>query len=391
MSVNSLNIEDVYQILNSIHSQATGQTSLAPTNTYEFTSMATTTLAAGVDTVYNALMNTLGRTVFSVRPYERKFSGLVQDSVQWGGIMRKISYADKPIGAEQAYHPVDGTSVDPWKINKSNVLEMRYYGSAVYQDTVTIFKDTLMQSFESPAQLGSFVSGQMTHMSNKWEQYLENLNRATLANFIGAKIDASNGVVHLLTEYNTQTGQTANPLSKTDIWLPANMPHFFRWLRARINTIGRRMAERSGEYQVQVTGKEIMRHTPFADQKIYLLADVLDQIDTMVNTVTFHDEPLAYADVEGVSFWQDINTPDSINVTPAVINAAGVVSQGTAVNQADIFGVMFDRDAIGTNVKLYDVANSPYNQIGRYWNTTLTANLQYTNDLTEKGVILLLD
>lgn len=388
MSVNSLQIEDVYQILNSIHSQATGQTSLAPTNTYEFTSMATTTLAAGVDTVYNALMNTIGRTVFSVRPYERKFSGLVQDSVSWGGIMRKISYADKPIGAEQAYHPVDGTSVDPWKINKTNVLEMRYYGSAVYQDTTTIFRDQLMQSFENEAALGSFVSGQMTHMSNKWEQYLENLNRATLANFIGAKIDANNGIVHLLTEYNTQTRQS---LTATDIWLPANMPHFFRWLRARINTIGRRMAERSGEYQVQVTGKEIMRHTPFADQKIYLLADVLDQIDTMVNTVTFHDEPLAYADVEGVSFWQDINTPDSINVTPAVINAAGVVSQGTAVNQSDIFGVMFDRDAIGTNVKLYDVANSPYNQVGRYYNTTLTANLQYTNDLTEKGVILLFD
>ena len=388
MSVNSLQIEDVYQILNSIHSQATGQTALAPTNTYEFTSMATTTLAAGVDTVYNALMNTIGRTVFSVRPYERKFSGLVQDNVRWGGIMRKISYADKPIAAEEAYHPVDGTTVDPWKINKANVLEMRYYGSAVYQDTTTIFRDQLMQSFESPDQLGSFVSGQMTHMSNKWEQYLENLNRATLANFIGAKIDASNGVVHLLTEYNTQTGQS---LTSTDIWLPANMPHFFRWLRARINTIGRRMAERSGEYQVQVTGKEIMRHTPFADQKIYLLADVLDQIDTMVNTVTFHDEPLAYADVEGVSFWQDINTPDSIDVTPAVINSSGVVSQGTAVQQSDIFGVMFDRDAVGTNVKLYDVANSPYNQVGRYYNTTLTANLQYTNDLTEKGVILLLD
>ena len=387
MSVNALQIEDVYQILNSIHSQATGQTSLAPTNTYEFTSMATTTLAAGTDTVYNALMNTIGRTVFAVRPYERKFSGLVQDNVRWGGIMRKISYADKAVTAEEAYHPVDGTTVDAWKIHKSDVLEMRDYGSAVYQDTVTIFRDQLMQSFESPEQLGSFVAGQMQHMSNKWEQYLENLNRATLANFIGAKIDANNGIVHLLTEYNTLTGQS---LTAADVWKPANLS-FWRWVRSRVNTIGRRMAERSGEYQVPITGKAINRHTPFEDQRIYLLADVLDQIDAMVNTVTFHDEPLAYADVEGVSYWQDINTPDSINVTPAVINASGVVSQGTAVSQAKIFGVMFDRDAIGTNVKLYDVANSPYNQIGRYYNTTLTANLQYTNDLTEKGVVLLLD
>lgn len=389
MSVNSLQIEDVYQILNSIHSQATGQTALAPTNTYEFTSMATTTLAAGVDTVYNALMNTIGRTVFSVRPYERKFSGLVQDNVRWGAIMRKISYADKAIGAEEAFHPVDGTTVDPWKINKANVLEMRYYGSAVYQDTTTIFRDQLMQSFESPEQLGSFVSGQMTHMSNKWEQYLENLNRSTLANFIGAKIDASNGVIHLLTEYNTLIN--ASPaLTAADVWQPQNF-NFWRWVRGRINTLGRRMAERSGEYQVQVTGKEIMRHTPYADQRIYLLSDAMDIIDTMVNTTTFHDEPLSYANVEGVSYWQDINTPASIDVTPAVINSSGVVSQGTAVQQGDIFGVMFDRDAIGTNVKLYDVANSPYNQVGRYYNTTLTANLQFTNDLTEKGIVLLLD
>lgn len=389
MSVNSLQIEDVYQILNSIHSQATGQTSLAPTNTYEFTSMATTTLAAGVDTVYNALMNTIGRTVFSVRPYERKFSGLVQDNVRWGAIQRKISYADKQLSAEEAWHPVDGTSVDPWKINKANVLEMRYYGSAVYQDTTTIFRDQLIQSFDSPDQLGSFVSGQMMHMSNKWEQYLENLNRATLANFIGAKIDAGNGVIHLLTEYNTLIN--ASPaLTAADVWQPQNF-NFWRWVRGRINTIGRRMAERSGEYQVQVTGKEIMRHTPFADQRIYLLADALDIIDTMVNTTTFHDEPLSYADVEGVSFWQDINTPDSIDVTPAVINSSGVVSQGTAVQQSDIFGIIFDRDAIGTNVKMYEVANSVYNPKGMYYNTILNANLQYTNDLTEKAAILLLD
>ena len=387
MSVNSLQIEDVYQILNSIHSQATGQASLAPTNTYEFTSMATTTLAAGADTVYNALMNTIGRTVFAVRPYERKFSGIVQDNVRWGAIQRKISYADKAIAAEEAYHPVDGTTVDPWKINKTDVIEMRYYGSAVYQDTTTVFRDQLMQSFENEAALGSFVSGQMTHMSNKWEQYLENLNRATLTNFIAAKLDVSNGVIHLLTEYNQLTGQN---LAATDIWQSVHF-NFWRWVRARINTIGRRMAERSGEYQVPLTGHELNRHTPFADQRIYMLADALDQIDSMVNTVTFHDEPLAYAGVEGVSFWQDINSPDEISLTPAVIDSAGVVSQGNAVTQTDILGVMFDRDAVGTNVKLYDVANSPYNQVGRYYNTTLTANLQYTNDLTEKGVVLLLD
>lgn len=389
MSVNTLEIVDVYQILNSIHQQATGRQSLAPTNTSEFVSMATTTLAAGTDTVYNALMNTISRTVFAVRPYERKFAGLVFEDTAWGGIMRKISYADKDVSAEAFYHPVDGSTVDPWKINKSDVLEMRFYGSAVYQDSVTIFRDQLRKSFESPAQLGSFVSGQMTHMSNKWEQYLENLSRATLANFIGAKVQADNGVVHLLSEYKALTGLST--LTAQDIYKPENLGDFFRWVRARINTIGRRMAERSGEYQVTVQGKAINRHTPFEDQRIYLNADALDIIDAMVNTTTYHNEPLAYADVEGVSYWQDINTPAKINVTPSIVNAQGVVSAGEAEEVDNIFGVIFDRDAVGVHRGLYDVDNTPYNPRGGYYNTWLTANMQYTNDLTEKGVILLLD
>lgn len=388
MSVNTLEIVDVYQILNSIHNQATGRTALAPTNTSEFVSMATTTLAAGTDTVYNALMNTISRTVFAVRPYERKFSGLVFEDAAWGGIMRKISYADKAVDAESFYHPVDGSTVDPWKINKSDVLEMRFYGSAVYQDSVTIFRDQLRKSFESPAQLGSFVSGQMTHMSNKWEQYLENLSRATLCNFIGAKNAANNGIVHLLSEYNALTGQT---LTAQDIYKEENIGGFFRWLRARINTIARRMAERSGEYQVTVQGKAINRHTPFNDLRIYMAADALDIIDTMVNTTTYHDEPLAYADVEGVSFWQNINDPLKVNVTPAIMTAAGAVDTAAAQSLDNVFGIMFDRDAIGVHRGLYDVDNTPYNPRGGYYNTWLTANMQYTNDLTEKGVILLLD
>lgn len=389
MSVNNMQIEDVYQIINSIHTQATGKTAIAPTNTSEFVSMATTTLAAGTDAVYNAMMQVITRTIFSVRPYERKFSGLVMSNDRWGAITRKISFADKPLqDAEAVFHPIDGQTVDQYKINKADVLEMRYYGSAVYQDSYTVFRDQLTEAFNSPEQLGSFISSMLTHMSNKWEQYLENLNRATLANFIGAKNDLSNGVVHLLTEYNTQTGLS---LTLADIWQEPNMAHFFRWMRARINTLGRRMAERSEEYQVKITGKDLNRHTPYSDQRIYLHSDILDQIDTMVNTTTFHDEPLAYADVEGVSYWQAIDNPLQIQVTPSVIDASGVVSAGNAQTMSNVVGVMFDRDAIGTNVYLYEAANTPYNARGRYYNTWLTARVRYMNDLTEKGIVLMLD
>ena len=390
MSVNTMATEDVYSLLNSLHSQATGKTSIAPTTPADFISMATTTLQAGTDSVYNALMQTIGRTIFSSRPYAAKFGGIQADANRWGGITRKVSIADRDAAAEMAYHPTDGTAVDPWVIRKSNVLETRYYGTDVYQDWYTTFQDQLINAFQGPDQLGSFVALQAQEMSNKWEQYREELVRQNLSNFIAAKISLNNSVYHLLTEYNTLTGQS---LTAADVYKDPNMAPFFRWVRARINQIARQMTERSTKFQVNITGKEISRHTPLDRQKMYLSADALDIIDAMVNTVTFHDEPLAYADVEAVSYWQAIDAPTSINTTPVYLNAAtgAVDTAASAVSETDVFGVIFDEDAIVYNLRDWIMTNTPLNARGLYWNTFLTVNIQLCQDLTEKGAVLLLD
>lgn len=393
MGVNAMQVTDTYTLMNSIHQQATGRASVAPTTTDEFVSQATTTLGIGTDIAYSVLMDHIMRPIFAVRDYTEKFKGLYRTNEQFGAIRRKISFADKPLqGAAPMWDPaqlVDGGSIDPWIINKADVLEMRWYGSAVYDDSLTIFEDQIKTAFSGPEELGAFVTSQMTHQNNKYKQFRENLARATVANFIGAKNDVdSASVIHLLTEYNTLTGQN---LTAQDIYQEANIAGFFRWVRSRINTLARLMRERSELFQVQVQNKLVARHTENQDLMIYLRADALDIIDTMVNTVTYHDEPLAYANVEGVTYWQAIDTPDEINVTPSVINSSGVYAQGNAQNIDDIFGVMFDRDAMAINQYMYRVDNTPMNARGRYYNTFLHARLQYTNDLTEKGIVLLLD
>lgn len=390
MSVNTMATEDVYALINALHSQATGKTSIAPTTPADFISMATSTLQAGTDSVYNALMQTIGRTIFSSRPYAAKFGGIQADANRWGGITRKVSIADRDAAAEMAYHPTDGTAVDQWTIRKSNVLETRYYGTDVYQDWYTTFQDQLINAFQGPDQLGSFVALQAQEMSNKWEQYREELVRQNLSNFIAAKISLNNSVYHLLTEYNTLTGQS---LTAADVYKDPNMAPFFRWVRARINQIARQMTERSTKFQVNITGKEISRHTPLDRQKMYLSADALDIIDAMVNTVTFHDEPLAYADVEAVSYWQAIDNPTTINTTPVYLDATTgqVATAAAAVNESDVFGVIFDEDAIVYNLRDWIMTNTPLNARGLYWNTFLTVNIQLCQDLTEKGAVLLLD
>ena len=395
MSVNALGIEDVRLLLNDLHTQVTGQVGITPTSTADFISMAQATLAAGTDKVWSAMQIQLSKTLFASRPYTRKFGGLLADDIRWGGIVQKVSFADSDLTEnEMVYHPVDGTSVDQWIQKKGDILVTRFTGSDVFQDWITIYDQALRDAFLSEAQLGAFYAAKMQELSNKWEQYLEELNRTALGNFIAAKVDLEasfpDGVVHLLTEYNTLTG--ASPaLTDHTVYQPENIRGFFQFVRARINTLSRLMTNRSVKFQAAVTGKVIARHTPLANQKMYILSEALDQIDTMVNTNTYHNEPLAYADVEAVDYWQAIDNPDELQLTPVEIDANGAAVTGSAVTISKLFGVIFDEDAVVTNIKDYRLESTNLNPRGLYRNTWLTSNSQYCNDLTEKGVVLLLD
>lgn len=394
MSVNNLSIEDARTLLNDLHTQVTGQAGITPTSTAEFISMAQAVLAAGTDNVWGAMQQQISKVIFSVRPYTRKFKGLLADDVRWGGIIQKVSYLDDDLTEnEKVYHPVDGQSVDMYVQKKGGILVTRFVGSDAYQDWITIYDEALRNAFISESQLGAFYAGKMQELSNKWEQYIEELNRAALVNFIGAKLAGAtnfpDGVVHLLTEYNTLTGQQ---LTATDVYLEANVGPFFRFVRSRVNEIGDLMTNRSVKFQMTIGGKTPVRHTPYANQKMYLSSRILRRIDTMVNTTTYHDEPLAYADVEAVEYWQAIENPLAINITPAVLDdITGLAATGIAVNQDNIMGVIFDEDAVVTNMKDYSIESTPKNVRGKYRNVWLSSNSQYCNDVTEKGVVLILD
>lgn len=396
MSVNLMSIEQAYQLLNSLHSQATGQTSVAPTDLSSFVSMAQETLRAGYDPIINSLSQMVGRTIVAVRPYRAKFKGLELTNQRWGGITRKVNYIEGSAEEDKTYALVDGQAIDQYVVKKPKVLETHYYGRDIYSDTYTIFTTQLDTAFTSPEALGEFFSGLMMHFSNQREQWLEEMKRSILCNFIAAKYTSAteagsvstDQVVHLLTEYNTESGQN---LSATDIYLPANYRPFIQWVYAKVNTIARLMAERSEKFQQRVTGKPIMRHTDAADLKMYMLASLMDQIDAMAMSNTYHNDMLKMVDREAVSYWQSIEAPDEIQVTPAFVDGDLAIAAANPVTLSAVVGVLFDRDACGYNIYKDTMSTSPYNARGEYYNIFPHVEIQLQNDLTEKGVVLMLD
>ena len=389
MSVNTMEFKQAASLLNDLRKQVTGQTSIAPADTSEFVSVGQTLLQAGYDPLLNAITQMIGRTIFSVRPYRRKFAGIEVDSMKWGSITRKLAVADKDFENSVRFELVDGQAVDMFKVNKPVVLQLNFYGQNVFDKGYTIFKDQLDNAFTGPDEFGRFMTMITQNIADMIEQNFETISRAIIANFIGGKVAANNGVIHLLTEYNAETGES---LTATTLYAPANFPNFIKWLYARVATLTGLMTERSGKFQIQVTGKEIMRHTPLSMQKVYLYKPMLDQMNARVLADAYHDDFLEYSDVEPVNYWQSIDDPMKINVKATYLLPTGLLTtQANAAAVDKIVGVIFDEEALGYTTIHDWSATSPFNIKGGYWNVNHAWTNKWWNDFTEKGIVLLLD
>lgn len=404
--MNAFNINQVSTIVNAIASQMTGQTSQAViNNAADFAAVAQTLLRTGADPVINAISQVFSRPVFAYRDYNAPLNDLYMDAPRWGNAVRKLSpVAMASVDNQEFKWPVtydatqnppmgNGQSVDHYKINKQDVLQTNFYGSATYAQRYTIFKEQFDVAFNSPEEFGRFTAMLAAERKNDRETYKESLARGLQAVYIGALIDEGNTdrVVHLLTEYNQATGLTT-PLTSQTVYQPDNFAPFMRWAYARIKVLARMMGQRSQKYQTVITGKTILRHTPAENLRIAIYSPVLEQMDAMVLSTTFNDGYFEKAKVEGVNFWQSIDSPDSINVVPVYTDSNGALKTASAaVTQGDIFGVIHDRDALGYSDVDNWAAVTPLNIDGGYWNEAHHTRFKSMLDTTEKGVVLLLD
>lgn len=377
-------------ILNEIVNQATGKKTMAVVDTQDFVSVATTALGLGVDPLMNAISQVLSKTIFSIRPYNRKFKGLFQDNMRFGNHVRKLNIADSDWEKDDRYDMNNGQSVDDQIVNVPKILQTNFYGQNVYQRHITIFKDQLNVALQNEEEFQRFITMIMTNASDLIEQAHEVTARMTLVNFIGGKIEGdTDNVIHLVTKYNDVTGLQLN---SDTVKKPENFVPFTKWAFGYIKTVSDWMTERSQKYHINVTGKEISRHTPRDKQKLYLYAEDMNNIDASVMTSIFHDNYLKMLDNEKVGFWQSIDSPDGITVKASYMDKTGNVKMAEAEKAtANIFGVLFDEEAVGVSTYGSWSAPSPFNARGGYSNIWYHFNDRYYNDFTENGIVFLLD
>lgn len=403
MAINDLSFNQLSTVLTAITNQATGVNNITPLDTSSFVSVAQTALKTGYDPLTTAISQVLSKTIFSVRPYTRKFKGLNVSNQRYGNHVRKLLTIDKPFEDDDRLKLVDGESIDQYKVNKPNVLQTNFYGENVYQKSVTIYKDQLDCAFSSPDEFASFISMVMQNASDMIEQAHEETARATIANLIGGVyaaevLDTSAGLlaqanggrraINLLKLFNESTGHA---LKVVDVFKTENFESFVKFAFSTVNTIADLMTDRNSLFCSQLTNYKVLRHTPKDRMKFYLYTDLVNKINSEVYSTVFNPDFLKVVDFEKVNYWQAALSPSSINVKRTMLKKDGTLSVGVQSKVDNVFGVLFDEDAAGYTTVNEWAQPSPFNARGGYYNQFWHFTDRYWNDFTENAVIFYIE
>lgn len=393
MSVNTMGFQDAAAILTSLAQQATGQAVQAVTDLSSYISVGQQTLRNGYDPLAIGVSQLVSKTIYAYRPYNGPLTSLDRDSDEWGAITRKVNAINMPVESEGSYALTDGThSPDMFTVRKPKLWQSNFYGYDVWADHVSITRKQLKNAVSNPGEMGRLMDLVLGTKSNEMEMSRVAFRRATLANLIAA-VNALNNTAqirHLLTEYNSATGLS---LTATTVMQPANYGPFIRWAYAQIAKVSDLLEDPSKTYHLNPSAGTILRHTPKADQRLYVYSGALHDIDSQVLATTFNDDRVKLPKVtETVNFWQSPDKPMEINIKPAYIDATGaIVASPTAQNVKPIFAVLLDRAAAGVNFYDQAVEVSPYEAAGQYYNYWYHDGHRYYNDVTENAVVFLLD
>lgn len=399
---NTLTPTDVYGIVNAMNQEMFGpNATITAINTSTFVAVGEAMLRAGTTNTLDALSAVIGPNLqFGVRPYNGKFKIILKTPAEWGGIQRKISYYAKGMQQSGNFNTNlagtqldDGSSIDPWIISKKYPLEINVCGLKTIEYQITVFQKQLIQAFTSEAQFAAFVGAMMTDVANDIESKIEAENRLMILNAIGATYNVGNArqAVNLVTAYNAKysTAETAATLMTT------KLKEFMAFFVSRLKGDMALMEERNELFHIYPARNDdsgnalqLLRHTPPEARRLVLYEPLFRDEATTVFPSLFSTSELRLENYEGVEYWQNVNEPMKVSITPAQLNTTtGESEAGNAVSLTYVVGLLFDRDAISQSV-MFESANSTIlNPRGLYTNQYWHWANMYKLDQTENMIL----
>lgn len=374
-----MDTNQIYSIVNAVCQETMGESALVATDTASLVAMGNAILSSSTNTeaFIDTLVQRIGRTMISYRPYRSKLGLMAVSDMTMGAIMQKIKVKMPTAVEDVTTQLIDGQSIDQYIVSKPRATQKLFVKRTPYTFYITIQKKWLREAFVSESAMGSFIAAIYGEVENKLELSQENLARLCMANFMATISTDTNRVINLVTEYNAVA--TSPVTAASALYDEA----FLRYALGRMNNISKKMETMSVLYN---DGTET-RHTPKSDQRFVSLVDFQTALETQVQWAAFHEEYVKKQNGIEVPYWQAAKSPMNIDL----VIEGDDPEQEESTTLSNIVAFIHDRDALGTYRKEVEVATTPLNARGLYTNQFWHMNDLYFNDITENGIIFTLN
>lgn len=394
--------QDVYPIMNSLVKQITGQDSLTVTDTTSFVSAGKSILDQGYENVMNALSVLVSRTIVAAKPYKGKFKLINEERDAFDNRARKISFYSKLTQASgmfntQLYTNV-GAGLDDtsgagsmWEQNPSIPVEKYFFSSYTYDFEHTEYVSQLQIALTSEASFLDFLNGMRTEIMNDMEQQKEAKNRVLVLDRIaGTKLLVDKGelgaecAVNLTAEFNAEHGTSYT----TQDLLEDHTVAFLEFFLARIKNDSDMLTNRTALFHDPMTKTisgvdyNVLRHSPKASQKLIYNSRIFNQIKLSLAEI-FHPEMLELPNGEGVQYWQSVKDPYAVDIKPALPEGAPT----SEVSMAIVIGMLFDTDALISNIRYDSMLATPINARHGFRNEFWHFLASSWNDYSENAIV----
>ena len=413
-----LNVTDGYAIINAMADEMLGKNAtIQAIDESTFSSVGESIMNAGTENVINTLALVTSRDLVAIRPYRAKFRLInALDSGMFANRIRKISYYAKestPTGASNtqiftnlamgydngtnpAGTPPTNQSTESMWLQSTPVTYQAYFGGAIeWQYPYTLYENALKLAFRSPEDWTNFLNGFLVSCANDIESEKEAFSRLVVLNHIAGIYDLASDMpgsaINMTAVYNAKyrTSYTTAQL------LTTYFADFLGVFVSTVKTVSDMMENRSVKYHWSPTktvggvSYVLPRQTKKEDQRMLMVASFWNDAEALVLPAIFNDQYLKLDNFEKVDYWQNINDPFAISVTPAIPDTSDPTEQtsGSAVTLSYVLGLLYDKDAMMVDFHLEDVTSSPLEARKHYRTIWNTINKNPINDFTENAVL----
>ena len=377
-----------YALMNLLVKEATGvNDSIQVVDTSTFVSAGETVLATGKENVLNSLSIIISRTLCRVDPISARFSIIADDDESiFAQRTREIFFYDDnalPAGNWNTKEGVSGPGYinlaegydngsnggaslpSMWQQHRKQALELNWCGSVVWDYGYTLDEDAFKIAFTDVNSFDAFVSGMLTEISNDISSEREAWRRAVFLNRLAEAVNGESDygtAVNLTKAYNDKfgTNYTSEELRTT------YLDKFLKFFVAYVRNLSNFMTYRSKKYHNPHTFTDansvehnILIATNKSRQRMCLHSPLFIESEAWVFPEIFNPNYLDIANYEGIDFWQNIEDPAAIKVTPTAIGSNGTQIAGETVDIPYVVGAIWDDRAVKAGTFLDRVDTTP--------------------------------